>query len=345
MLNLKKNHQIYLLAAIMFAAFTVSFASVSAAEETRPNSSDSKSFFVRWFGSNQTQTSSENFEIDSSGTLCRYSGTAEKVIIPEGVKNISYGVFMDKTEIENVIFPKSLVSIDEYAFYGCRGIKEINLPESLQKLGRLAFGDCSNAKSLYLGKNFSDMGELSVWGCTNLTNISVSRDNPDFSGWNGLVLTKDKKTLLVCPSGISGELILPDSLNTISTYAFFDCDKLTGVTAGDNLKRVEEAAFFGCNNIKSINLGAGVETIGSCAFFGCSVLNEFTVGKNVSEIGSSAFYDCSAFKKLTFLSDKTIIGHKILPSRKEIIISGDLDSTAQQYALKHGYVFEPIQSV
>jgi len=53
------------------------------------------------------------FKIDEQGVLIEYYGSDKEVIIPKGVKKISFGAFMNNDQIEKVIFPEGLESILE----------------------------------------------------------------------------------------------------------------------------------------------------------------------------------------------------------------------------------------
>lgn len=47
----------------------------------------------------------------------------EKVVINEGITNISKSAFSNCYKLSKVVFPKSLKVINEYAFYNCDNLK------------------------------------------------------------------------------------------------------------------------------------------------------------------------------------------------------------------------------
>lgn len=54
------------------------------------------------------------------------------------------------------------------------------------------------------------------------------------------------------------ELIIPDSVETISEGAFYNCKSLKKVTLGSGIKSIGNKAFYGCNSIGFVNyLGTG----------------------------------------------------------------------------------------
>ncbi len=59
-----------------------------------------------------------DFLIVGDGILLAYRGSAEKVMIPEGVKTIAAESFLNHKEIKEVVYPTSLKIIEENAFKG-----------------------------------------------------------------------------------------------------------------------------------------------------------------------------------------------------------------------------------
>lgn len=333
MCKLKKSmHFLFIVSLILNVFFNCSAFSCSACESEKETSKILSE-----------QSSPNDFVIDENGCLTAYNGYAETVVIPETVKSIYFGVFMDKSEIESVFFPEGLVCVDEYAFYGCTGIHEIVLPESVEKVSRLAFGACENIEIMYIGKNVKSWGEFALLGCKNLSYVSVNEENPNYTTFNGVLYDKDYSKLICCPSGRSGEVNIHENTVTVNSYAFFECDKVEKVTASNNLKYIDEAAFCGCKNLSCVNCGEGIKKIRAACFEDCESLKEFTVGSNVNLVGNVAFFDCLSFSKITFLNPNTDIGKKIFSRNQKVVIYGYVGSTAEKYAEKYGYEFKDVK--
>ena len=92
---------------------------------------------------------------------------------------------------------------------------------------------------------------------------------------------------------------LPSTLQSIGSYAFYNCSGLTGeINLGGctSLKAIGSSAFRGCSELTSISLPSSLKAIGSSAFYGCSGLKgELNLGEctSLTSIGSSAFWSCS----------------------------------------------------
>ena len=290
----------------------------------------------------EAKTESEDFYIDEDGILTAYNGKEKNVVIPDKVKKIAFGVFMEHDEIESVAFPEGIEYIDEYAFYGCDNLAEVFLPEGLLKIGRLAFGNCKSLEIAYIGENVSEMGEFIFWGCDKLYCISVSDENRYFSDIDGILFTKDMKKLICCPQGYVGEVVIPDETVTIGTYAFFDCCKVEKIVMGKNVMYIDEGAFYCCNNLEEVVFGPKVKKIRSAAFEKCSKLKKIQVSKTVTFVGNSAFAECNELKELKFLNKKTEISDDILSKGVNTVIFGYEGSTAQKYAKNNKLAFQKI---
>lgn len=73
----------------------------------------------------------------------------KKLIIPEGVKNISYSA-CQFADLEEVLFPESLENIGSSAFESCHNLKRIVLPPNLKYIGSSAFAHCINLEEVIL---------------------------------------------------------------------------------------------------------------------------------------------------------------------------------------------------
>ena len=67
-------------------------------------------------------------------------------------------------------------------------------------------------------------------------------------------------------------ITIPDSVTSIGSYAFYDCDALTSVTIGNSVTSIGGWAFMDCSSLASVTIGNSVTSIGGYAFSGCSSL-------------------------------------------------------------------------
>lgn len=280
---------------------------------------------------------SQGFIISAQGELIGYNGDAKEVVVPESVKKIAFGVFLDRDNIEKILLPDNLEIIDEYAFFGCNSLKGITIPDKVKKIGRLAFGDCKSCKKIDLGSEIKEIKEFVFEGCDDLEQINVKSSNKHFSSKDGILYDKNQSTVIVCPANKKGIVNLPQTTEIVSGYAFANCKNIQKVCkAGDKPLKLEDASFYRCENLAELDIDGGFSKIGSCAFAGCKSLKEFIIGNQVSKVGSLAFMKCESLRKVTFVSNKTTLGKNVFASCPQtIMIIADENSDIAKYVSKH----------
>ncbi|MBR2623424.1 MAG: leucine-rich repeat domain-containing protein, partial [Clostridia bacterium] len=70
---------------------------------------------------------------------------------------------------------------------------------------------------------------------------------------------------------------IPDSVTSIGNYAFYYCTSLTSVVIGDGVTSISAYVFSECRSLTSVVIGEGVTSIGDYVFFGCpsSIYHEY----------------------------------------------------------------------
>ena len=68
------------------------------------------------------------------------------------------------------------------------------------------------------------------------------------------------------------EIQIPDSVETIGTSAFHNCQDLESITLPASLKTIESSTFSDCRNLSEVKLPASLKAIQSYVFGGCSSL-------------------------------------------------------------------------
>lgn len=87
-------------------------------------------------------------------------------------------------------------------------------------------------------------------------------------------------------------IIIPNSIDTIAPFAFFDCSNLALITIPNTTKYIGAAAFKGCKNITSINLPDSIRSIEGFMFSSCTNLKNIKIPNTVTHILTGAFEDC-----------------------------------------------------
>ena len=168
-----------------------------------------------------------------------------------------------------VVIEDGVTSIGSYAFRGCTSLVSVTIPDSVTSIGGYAFEGCSSLTSVVIGDGVTSIGFSAFYGCSSLASIVVAEGNTAYRSVDGVLFSKDMKTLLQYPAGRPDDsYIIPDSVTSIGSYAFYRCSSLTSIILPDSVTSIGDYAFFKCTNVSSIRLGPDVSSIGYRAFEG-----------------------------------------------------------------------------
>ena len=98
--------------------------------------------------------------------------------------------------------------------------------------------------------------------------------------------TKIGATFIGC-CGITS-VIIPDSVTSIGSDAFYNCSNLTSVTIPNGVTSIGRYVFRYCTNLASVTIPDSVTSIGEYTFDGC-IFASITIPGNVAYVGSGAF--------------------------------------------------------
>lgn len=96
-----------------------------------------------------------------------------------------------------------------------------------------------------------------------------------------------------CQKSASGTVTVPAQWNglpvtSIHSYAFDNCSGVTKIILPDSIKTIESFAFFSCGMLE-ISIPASVSTIGASAFYGCKALKKLALPEGLKTISRQLF--------------------------------------------------------
>lgn len=179
----------------------------------------------------------------------------ENFNMPASVKYIGNLAFGDCTKLNTVTFPDDAVitTIGNGAF-STSGITTITLPPSIEIIESEAFRECNALTKVDVSVNANKISPEAFKKCEKLTVINVAKGNETYSSWDGILLTKNKETLVTYPAGkeYKNFVLLPPSLKSIGDYAFYDCKKLENVVIPNKVTSIGQRAFGLCTKLNTV---------------------------------------------------------------------------------------------
>ncbi len=208
------------------------------------------------------------------------------------------------------------------------GFKEVTIPDTFENkpvvaISRSAFSQCSYLNKVNIGKNIQKIENYGISNNRYLHDIVVDSDNKNYASRDGILYSKDFKTLIAYPNAKGAEydidgnimsayttVVIDNSVEKIGIGAFYKCDAIGSLTLGDNVREIGAQAFLSANNIEELNLNNGsLEKLCDNSLLGLS-REEVVIGSDdKKKIGVRTVTLPSTIK---VLEDGTFYGCKLL---------------------------------
>lgn len=191
------------------------------------------------------------------------------VVIPEEVTfmnrtrkvtSIGYRAFYHRDDLTSVTIPSTVNRIGWDAFYGT-SLTSVTIPSSVTYIGGFAFYYCKKLTSVTILCGKTIIGERAFYFCSGLTSVHIS----DLESWCSIYFdtyydAKDYKSnplynaqhLFLKGKEIK-DLVIPDSVSSIKSGAFYGCKGLTSVTIPNHVKSIGEKVFAYCDIPKVVS--------------------------------------------------------------------------------------------
>ena len=208
----------------------------------------------------------------------------------------SFGNFKLEGELKKVVIKDGVTNVSNYALFFLPAATQITLPESVTSIGRYGIALCSKLTGMSIPKGVTEIGDFGLAG-DGLTAITL----PD--GLQAL----GRGAFDACAS-LSG-MTLPAAITAVPDKCFNDCTKLLTVDYKGEVTAIGERAFEGCKSLTKAPIPAAVTALGNSAFNGCIALTDVTLPAGVTAVPDACFQGCTALADMKLPATVTSVGH------------------------------------
>ena len=184
--------------------------------------------------------------------------------IPDSVTYIGDYCFWNCNRLQKIKLSKKIQTINQGLLEGCSSLTEIEIPEGVESIGYAAFRSCDKLTTITLPASLTYITGSALTRLSRLTEVKVADGNNSFKFENGMLLSKNGKTMYmalltlteinvpngvvsIIGDGLSGssatKIILPDTVSSNFGGAVFNgMNKLTTIElsgTSKNLKLVD----------------------------------------------------------------------------------------------------------
>ena len=237
----------------------------------------------------------------------------ETFILPQGLKTTLDGGEFETglcgaDMLKTLVLPQGLKIVD--GFSACENLTGLVLPEGLEVIGSRAFTGCDGITSIRIPASVEELYGSSFAGC-NIEAYEVDEGNEHYTAIDGVVYTKDLKTLVAFPSAYPHKhFVVPSTTQVIGDGAFMD-SQIESIDLPNGLSIVESWAFEGAY-IQCIEIPDTVTEVGEIAFRFCGNLEHVKLSAGLTEIPRQMFSSCYKLKELDIPSNIKSIHYSAL---------------------------------
>lgn len=276
----------------------------------------------------------------SSGTVVNQNG-----ILVSGKVNPNDGA---NSDVSYTLYNNGLLSISGsgviYGMFTLRyldayrdKIKTVNINNGIRGLDSMVFAECHNLTTVNIPASINMEMLDPFMDCPSLLNINVDPNCSVVTSIDGVLYSKDMKTLIAVPPAKSGTFTIPNTVETVETLALGlnENSQLTTVNIPASVKRFgwDNSVEISGPNLKNFNVSEnnsvfasingvlfnksktillaypkgrtgtykvpnGVTTIKGLSFMRCHGVTSVEISNSVSCIEGSAFRDCNTLSKI-----------------------------------------------
>ena len=208
----------------------------------------------------------------------------------------SFGNFKLEGELKKVVIKDGVTNVSNYALFLLPAATQVTLPDSVTRIGRYGIAMCSKLTGMSIPKGVTGIGDFGLAG-NGLTAVTL----PD--GLQSL----GRGAFDSCASLTN--TTLPAAITAVPGKCFADCTKLLNVKYAGTVTAIGDLAFESCKALTAAPIPETVTEIGASAFTGCTALTDVTIPAGVTAIPEDCFRGCTALADMKLPGTVTSVGH------------------------------------
>ena len=218
----------------------------------------------------------------------------------------SFGNFKLEGELKKVVIKDGVTNVSNYALFFLPAATQVTLPDSVTSIGRYGIAMCSKLTGLSIPKGVTGIGDFGLAG-NGLTAVTLpdglqSLGRGAFDSCASLTNTTLPTAITAVPGKCFADCTkllnvkYAGTVTAIGDLAFESCKALTAAPIPETVTAIDKAAFTGCTALTDVTIPAGVSTIPEDCFRGCTALTDIDLPGTVTSVGHNAFTGCTALK-------------------------------------------------
>lgn len=223
-------------------------------------------------------------DMNTDGDSLNYAYiTSDTIIVPEIVYN--------QTKEYKV------VQLNPYGVFNfVSSLTTLYLPKTIKLIGdSMVYSELSEEYAISAQKYINEIGDFNMIDCSfafanspNLKNIYIDSGNPYYTSVDGVVYTKDFKTLIAYGQGRQEEYFSPlEGCEHIGRMAIYANRYLVEMEMPNSLKSIGNQSMYSLKEIKRLILKDSVEQVGYRAVFTRKTIQSLHLGKALKSIGGN----------------------------------------------------------
>ena len=215
--------------------------------------------------------------------------------VSSSVATIGEFAFSDCRNLSTINFEEGIVQIKDAAFKGCRALKKVYIPLSLINVTAYAFDGCTALSEFEVAEGHEVFkaveghlvdrnNTLIVYALSKISDVTTI---PDGIRSIGLYVFRNASKLK--------KVVLPESLSVIGQEAFYNSG-LTEINL-DNVETIGTYSFGKCLKLTEFSIPKSVTEIMDYAFQDCINIKKFYVRNTLTKMGHGIFHITETLKE------------------------------------------------